>query len=569
MYRPATLGSIVSNVSYGPSNQLLGMTYNEITETRTYNSLLQLTSVTSGQVNMQYNFPAAPSNNGQACLATDLITGEQVVYSYDTLKRLPSASAYTFSGSPSTNCTSTSSTATWSETYSFDGYGNLWNKVGTGGALSQQIGYNDANNRIGIAGAQYEANGNLLASGLGVLSYIYDAENRMTQAISTSNGTLNSGYDSQNKRIWTWAGSTDSNGNASGYTIYYYGVKGERLGQYNVMVTYNQGSHTASLVASTTSTETYFGPRRLAPLDRLGSARIVNGFAASYYAFGEDKSTNQTGDAWRFGTYWRDSISGLDYADQRSYSSQFGRFMTPGPNGASAHTSSPKSWNRYGYVLGDPINTADPSEMDTTVCEPLQAGDYQTACYTISDGQTSTNVPADSTMLNTESVTVTATQDPVNPYQADDPGSTGTLSYTGQSSTSESSGGSGVSYQTYITKCLGSAKQTYNQALAAATSAAQKDAAAGFLEGELIAGLGGCLAGSLSPLGQGGGFLAGPPGGAVTCASAGLWGMLFAMTPGFVSAMVSYDIAVAKADASLYAAYETQVSACYQGWPGN
>jgi hypothetical protein len=78
MYRPACLtsaaGTVVSGVSYGPSNQLLGMTYSDISEMRTYNPLLQLTSVGSSSVNMQYNYPAGPNNNGKACLATDLIS---------------------------------------------------------------------------------------------------------------------------------------------------------------------------------------------------------------------------------------------------------------------------------------------------------------------------------------------------------------------------------------------------------------------------------------------------------------------------------------------------------------
>jgi len=240
MYRPSGLGTgtnygttVVSAVNYGPSNQLLGMTYNGVTESRTYNSLLQLTSIYSGTVSMQYNYPAGPSNNGKACLATDLVTGEQVAYTYDTMNRLASANAFTFSGTPSSNCTQTSSgTATWSQTYSFDGYGNLWNKVGTGGAPSSSPGYNGANNRITINGSQYDGNGNLTANGSGG-SYTYVPENRMIGVSVANNGSATYGYDSQNKRIFSWTGSTDQNGNASGYTIYYYGVKGERLGVYN------------------------------------------------------------------------------------------------------------------------------------------------------------------------------------------------------------------------------------------------------------------------------------------------------------------------------------------------
>ncbi len=53
----------------------------------------------------------------------------------------------------------------------------------------------------------------------------------------------------------------------------------------------------------------------------------------------------------------------LDYADQRYYSNQFGRFMTPDPYRSSAGTKDPQSWNRYAYVAGDPINYHDPKGL--------------------------------------------------------------------------------------------------------------------------------------------------------------------------------------------------------------
>jgi hypothetical protein len=137
--------------------------------------------------------------------------------------------------------------------------------VGTGGAPWQPIGYDPTNNQIGAVGRKYDANGNMLASGLDANAYGYDAENRMIQALS-STANMSFAYDSRNKRIFASGGSTDGHGHLSGYTVYYYGVKGERLGQYNLVVTAN---HTIDVPP--TSTEVYFGSRRLAALDRLGS----------------------------------------------------------------------------------------------------------------------------------------------------------------------------------------------------------------------------------------------------------------------------------------------------------
>jgi RHS repeat-associated protein len=76
-------------------------------------------------------------------------------------------------------------------------------------------------------------------------------------------------------------------------------------------------------------------------------------------------SGNNPQDSWGFATYWRDSATGLDYANQRYSSSQFGRFMTPDPNSGSGQAGNPQSWNRYAYVLGDPVNGIDPTGEGT------------------------------------------------------------------------------------------------------------------------------------------------------------------------------------------------------------
>ena len=59
------------------------MTYYGTAETRIYDTMGRLTSLTSGSsVNVRYNYPAPGSgmNVGKACLVTDVASGEQVVY---------------------------------------------------------------------------------------------------------------------------------------------------------------------------------------------------------------------------------------------------------------------------------------------------------------------------------------------------------------------------------------------------------------------------------------------------------------------------------------------------------
>jgi RHS repeat-associated protein len=91
-------------------------------------------------------------------------------------------------------------------------------------------------------------------------------------------------------------------------------------------------------------------------MDQLGSV-------GTYFPWGENKGTTNPQDTWSFATYWQDSMSGLDYANNRYYSNAYGRFMTPDPYNASGGPSDPQSWNQYAYTRGDPVNRLDPAGM--------------------------------------------------------------------------------------------------------------------------------------------------------------------------------------------------------------
>jgi len=142
----------VNNVTYNAANQLL--TFNN--ETHTYNNLNQMTRLTvTGNLDISYNFPAG-TNNGKIGSQTDNISGETVTYQYDSLNRLLSAN----------------SNQSWTETYGFDGFGNLLSKTPTGGAPTLSIAVDPATNHI--VGQTYDGNGNQMSSPLGTL--IYDVE---------------------------------------------------------------------------------------------------------------------------------------------------------------------------------------------------------------------------------------------------------------------------------------------------------------------------------------------------------------------------------------------------------
>src|SRR5260370_11847431 len=66
----------------------------------------------------------------------------------------------------------------------------------------------------------------------------------------------------------------------------------------------------------------------------------------------------------KFTLYERDMETGLDFAQARYYSNTQGRFTSVDPLQASVHPINPQSWNRYSYVLNNPLRLVDPSGMD-------------------------------------------------------------------------------------------------------------------------------------------------------------------------------------------------------------
>ena len=328
----------VNDVTYGPADEMLSMTANGFTETRTYNANLQLTELVSGAgVHRKYNYSAS-QNNGQITSQQDLVSGETVGYQYDSLKRLVQASA---TGDPS---------GSWAQNFGYDGFGNLTNKTSTN-APQLNVAVDWATSRI-QSFAGYDANGNL--TGYAGDGYSYDLQNRMIQATVSGAGTVIYGYDTTNHRTYK-AGL--NNGTYSAEEFYFYGVEGHKYGTWKI-------DPSSGVLLQASVTKQWFGGRLVSPEDRLGSK-------GKYFAFGEERTNitpaNPPNDQEKFATYTRDSATSLDYANQRYYSSIIGRFTRPDPYGGSASFGNPQSWNRYSYVGNDPANEFDPEGLAYTV----------------------------------------------------------------------------------------------------------------------------------------------------------------------------------------------------------
>ncbi|MGC1453046.1 MAG: RHS repeat-associated core domain-containing protein, partial [Candidatus Sulfotelmatobacter sp.] len=346
---PATLAS----ASYNLVGQLTGLNYSGGfgQETRGYNSMLQLTSIASPQVNMTYTY-SATQNNGLIVSSSDAVTGENVGYTYDSLNRLIAAATTGTTG------------VQWGDSYSYDGFGNLTSKVVTKGTAPQVYPqFNSATNQEWTANDNgFDANGNWLGPGPSN-PYTWNVENQLVSEgyVDASGNRISYTYDPWGQRVLQFAQFQAAAPTTC--SVDFYSITGQRLGTY----TCHYMQYGVPLGYTQVSINQFFGSRRLVAMDRLGSVRYNQNGSIAYFSWGEERTTTANGTD-KFGTYFRDSSNGFDYARARYYNSNFGRFLSPDPAG-SAHSADPQTWNRYSYAGGDPVNRGDPTGLDTIIVQ--------------------------------------------------------------------------------------------------------------------------------------------------------------------------------------------------------
>jgi RHS repeat-associated protein len=241
----------------------------------------------------------------------------------------------------------------------------------TGGAPTLSVSValdqnNVPNNRITASGVSYDNNGNLTL-GFGNIGPEYDAANRVSQVWMNGQPNTYYGYDPDNHRVYS--GGTGHGAD----TIYLYGVDGKKLATYTTTFTGSYPLYKMQLNCQ--SDNVYFGGRlvsaegNLVRTDRLGSVRAGGPGGLGYqaqYPYGVEYTTTAN-DREKYATYTRDSLTGFDYAVNRYYSSQWGRFLSPDPymadSGGAGDLRDPGSWNRYAYALNEPVSLYDPAGL--------------------------------------------------------------------------------------------------------------------------------------------------------------------------------------------------------------
>jgi RHS repeat-associated protein len=187
------------------------------------------------------------------------------------------------------------------------------------------------------------------------LAYVYDGDGQRVRKLIGEN--LRFIYDMHGQQIAEFDGA---NGNLK--KEYIYGASG--------------------LVATVEPTAVNTNGTHYTTPDHLGSPRIVTNSSSSvvsrhdFMPFGEELIAGIGGrtsgmgygivDGLRqkFTQKERDNETGLDYFINRYCSSTQGRFTSADPFMGSGKTDDPQSWNRYAYVLNNPVRLVDRDGLD-------------------------------------------------------------------------------------------------------------------------------------------------------------------------------------------------------------
>ncbi len=288
-------------------------------------------------------------------------------YFYDDLERLGGKNANGYSVDCGTK---------WQQLFTFDAFGNI-DKSGT---ATFSPTYSSATNRFAsIPGVtvQYDANGNLLTDNLN--TYTWDKNWGNPASVNSTNLI----YDALGRMVEKQNGST--------YTEILYSPVGKTA----LMNGQTLSKAFIGLPGGATAIYNSSGLAYYRHSDWLGSSRLTSTQARTLYSssayapFGEQYVVSGTADASFTGQNSDTASSLYDFTFREDSPSQ-GRWLSPDPSGlAAVSLTNPQSWNRYAYVLNNPLALVDPLGLgcvylnpDGTVARVVADGD----CAAGSDG---------------------------------------------------------------------------------------------------------------------------------------------------------------------------------------
>lgn len=301
------------------------------------------------------------------------------VYDYDGAGNIKRIGSQNFSYDRLSRLTFGETDTGQTQTVRCDAFGNITSM--TTGGVFQSLSTSSTTNRLSLPGTSYDVAGNLTRLSIGgeVFEYEYDGVSMMRSLISNTDQAKVFLYDANNERVavfscFTGAGSACASADQEilwtvrdldGLVLRAWeeriGAGGWRWREDNI---FRGGLPLTTMLNDGNGGD---APRHL-HLDHLGTPRqITNADGTqvafhSYYPFGEEATDpNQDGVRLRFTSHERDQNGGgegtLDYMHARYESPRIGRFISVDPIVGNPRLA--QSWNRYSYVMGNPVNLVD------------------------------------------------------------------------------------------------------------------------------------------------------------------------------------------------------------------
>jgi RHS repeat-associated protein len=262
------------------------------------------------------------------------------------------------------------------QSYTYDRFGNLLTMITAlegQSPVTRTLTTNSATNRLSVA--TYDLSGNVMS--WAGRQYRWDAFNMLTQEKPTAGNGHTFLYGPGDERIWTidWTAGAASSNWLETWTLR--DLDGTVLRQFQ-----SSGGNTSSAGWSFHRDFVFRNGALLAAhtpqgirhfhTDHLGSPRIVTDTSGDtvaqhlYFPFGEEATDpGQDAGVLKFTGHERDDLDSggttadLDYMHRRYYSLHLGRFLSVDTAGGVPDV--PQTWNRYSYVLGNPVNYIDPT----------------------------------------------------------------------------------------------------------------------------------------------------------------------------------------------------------------
>jgi RHS repeat-associated protein len=337
--------NLVSNVQNGPNGPISYNLGNGLATTYSYDALGRLNS---GKVALQgspsycyvfhgYRFTDA-WKGVRLTSSSDTVLNQSSTYGYDEFNRLTALTV--------------NAGAVQNYTWTYDRFGNRLTQTALQGGLSTSVGVNTSTNQL--VGYTYDAAGNMINDGLH--SYSYDAEGNL---VSVDSGqTAQYVYNALNQRVRTVVGNT--------ITEFVFNASGQRASVWNgtthaqIRGQYYLGGKPVAFYAS--------GAAHFQHQDWLGTERLRTDHAGNAEGtfkslpFGDNQTTASGSDLdpFHFASLDYDAETNTHHAQFRQYYSSQGRWTSPDPYTGSYDMNNPQSFNRYAYVMNNPLSFIDP-----------------------------------------------------------------------------------------------------------------------------------------------------------------------------------------------------------------